>query len=343
MVIEDGNKMVKDFKDIIRSKKKSSIKQDEATGVVDNGFCKDPEDQYEENEARESRGHWKHPLDFLFSCISVSVGLGNIWRFPYLCYKNGGGAFLIIYFISMLFCGVPVFLLEVSLGQYLGVGGMNTIAQICPILKGVGIATMVMVTYYNIYYCVIVAWSLYYFVASFVSIPDLPWSTCDGWWNSPNCHIPIEDENGTVLNPMVNGTAPVEEFWDLRVLKINDGIEYGLGAMNWEMVAALFGGWFLVYLIVWRGLNQSGYIIWFTALFPYTIMLTLLVKAITLPGAIDGLRAYVHIDFSQLKNGGTWIDAATQIFFAYSVGVGALPALGSYNRFNHNCFRSAMK
>jgi len=334
--------MVKDFKDIIRSKKKSSIKQDEALGVVDNGFCKDPEDQYEENEARESRGHWKHPLDFLFSCISVSVGLGNIWRFPYLCYKNGGGAFLIIYFISMLFCGVPVFLLEVSLGQYLGSGGMTTIAQICPILKGVGIATMVMVTYYNIYYCVIVAWSLYYFVASFVSIPDLPWSTCDGWWNSPKCHIPIEDENGTVLNPMVNGTAPVEEFWDLRVLKINDGIEYGLGAMNWEMVAALFGGWFLVYLIVWRGLNQSGYIIWFTALFPYTIMLTLLVKAITLPGAIDGLRAYVHIDFSQLKNGGTWIDAATQIFFAYSVGVGALPALGSYNRFNHNCFRDAL-
>ena len=45
--------------------------------MVDNGFCKDPEEQYEENEARESRGHWKHPLDFLFSCISVSVGLGS--------------------------------------------------------------------------------------------------------------------------------------------------------------------------------------------------------------------------------------------------------------------------
>ena len=87
-------------------------------------------------------------------------------------------------------------------------------------------------------------------------------------------------------------------FFSLRVLKINDGIEYGLGAMNWEMAAALFGGWFLVYLIVWRGLNQSGYIIWFTALFPYTIMLTLLVKAITLPGAIDGLRAYVHVSTS---------------------------------------------
>ena len=92
----------------------------------------------------------------------------------------------------------------------------------------------------------------------------------------------------------------VSQFFlcSLRVLKINEGIEYGLGAMNWEMVAALFGGWFLVYMIVWRGLHQSGYIIWFTALFPYTVMLTLLVKALTLPGAIDGLRAYVNVSKS---------------------------------------------
>ena len=103
----------------------------------------------------------------------------------------------------------------------------------------------------------------------------------------------------TEIFKFIENTYPIYDFiFSLRVLKINDGIEYGLGAMNWEMVAALFGGWFLVYLIVWRGLNQSGYIIWFTALFPYTIMLTLLVKAITLPGAIDGLRAYVHVSTS---------------------------------------------
>jgi len=212
MVIEDSNKMVKDLRGFMGKSKKCKPEKLTATDV---DYHKEEENRAAvENEARESRGHWKHPLDFLFSCISVSVGLGNIWRFPYLCYKNGGGAFLIIYFISMLFCGVPVFLLEVSLGQYLGAGGMTTISKICPILKGVGIATMVMVTYYNIYYCVIVAWSLYYFVASFVSIPDLPWNTCDGWWNSEKCFIPIEDENGTVLNHIVNGTAPVEEFWE---------------------------------------------------------------------------------------------------------------------------------
>ena len=60
----------------------------------------------------------------------------DVWRFPYLCYKNGGGVFLIIYFICMLFCGVPIFLQEVAIGQYLGAGGMTMIAKICPILKG---------------------------------------------------------------------------------------------------------------------------------------------------------------------------------------------------------------
>ena len=76
---------------------------------------------------------------------------------------------------------------------------------------------------------------------------------------------------------------------------MNQGIEFGLGMIQWEMATALFGGWFLVYLIVWRGLHQSGYIIWFTALFPYTVMSVLLVRAVTLEGASAGLEAYVKV------------------------------------------------
>ena len=79
---------------------------------------------------------------------------------------------------------------------------------------------------------------------------------------------------------------------------MNDGLEFGLGNIQWEMAAALFGGWLLVYLIVWRGLHQSGYIIWFTALFPYTVMSVLLVRAVTLPGAADGLLAYVKVSIA---------------------------------------------
>ena len=55
-------------------------------------------------------------------------------------------------------------------------------------------------------------------------------------------------------------------------------------------------GWFIVYLIIRKGLHQSGYIIWFTALFPYFVMITLLIRALTLEGAIEGLKAYVHVN-----------------------------------------------
>ncbi len=76
---------------------------------------------------------------------------------------------------------------------------------------------------------------------------------------------------------------------------MNDGLESGLGGLQWELVASLLGGWTIVYLIICRGLHQSGYIIWFTALFPYVVMATLLVMALSLPGAMDGLRAYVNV------------------------------------------------
>ena len=88
-------------------------------------------------------------------------------------------------------------------------------------------------------------------------------------------------------------------FYSNRVLQINEGMEYGLGMIQWELAAALLGGWLIVYLIVWRGLHQSGYIIWFTALFPYFVMITLLIKALTLDGASAGLAAYVNVSQSK--------------------------------------------
>lgn len=303
-------------------------------------------------ESGPERGQWGNKLDFLFSCISVSVGLGNVWRFPYLCYKNGGGAFLIVYFIAMTFCGIPIFFQEVAIGQYLGSGGMTLVAQLCPLLKGVGIATMVLVFFLDIYYCVIISWTFFYLIATFSAIPSLPWDTCDGWWNTQYCfrasdNITVNQEaishhNQTVFHGHNKTTTPVEEFWEHRVLQQNLGMEHGLGGIQWELAGCLFLAWVCVYLIIWKGLHSSGKIIWFTALFPYFVMFILLVRAVTLDGAVDGLLYYVAVDWSKLQQGRTWIDGATQIFFAYSVGMGALPALGSYNKFHHDCFKDAI-
>ena len=91
------------------------------------------------------------------------------------------GAFLIVYFIAMTFCGIPIFFQEVAMGQYLGAGGMTLVSQLCPMLKGVGVATMTVVFYLDIYYCVIIAWTFFYLFAGFSSLPDLPWDTCGEW------------------------------------------------------------------------------------------------------------------------------------------------------------------
>ncbi|KAG8247121.1 hypothetical protein J6590_068743 [Homalodisca vitripennis] len=250
------------------------------------------------------------------------------------------GAFLVTYGIAMIFCGIPIFFQEVAVGQYLGAGGMTFVGQLCPLLQGCGYATMTIVFFLDIYYCIIISWTLFYLIASFTSLPSLPWETCDNWWNTEACFAPAMD--ATMVHNRTNHTnSPVEEYWDKRVLQISSGID-DLGGMQWELVGSLLLGWVLVYLIICRGLHQSGKIIWFTALFPYAVLLVLLVRGVSLPGAGDGLLYYITPRWEELLGPGPWIDGATQIFFAYSIGTGALPALGSYNKFHHNCYKDAI-
>lgn len=83
------------------------------------------------------REKWTRGIEFVLSCIGFAVGLGNIWRFPYLCYKNGGGAFLIPYFICLITGGIPIFFLEIAIGQYTSQGGI-TAWNFCPLFRGKG-------------------------------------------------------------------------------------------------------------------------------------------------------------------------------------------------------------
>uniref|UniRef100_A0A3Q3J385 Transporter n=1 Tax=Monopterus albus TaxID=43700 RepID=A0A3Q3J385_MONAL len=133
-------------------------------------------------EKMEDRGQWSNKLEFILSVAGSIIGLGNVWRFPYLCYKNGGGAFLIPYLIFLFTCGVPVFFLETALGQYTSEGGITCWRKISPLFEGLGYGTQVIVTLLNFYYIIVLAWGIFYLAFSFSQ--DLAWSSCNNTWNT---------------------------------------------------------------------------------------------------------------------------------------------------------------
>uniref|UniRef100_A0A8C5A6U3 Transporter n=1 Tax=Gadus morhua TaxID=8049 RepID=A0A8C5A6U3_GADMO len=301
-----------------------------------------PEDEAEGNHP--AREKWASKLDFVLSVAGGFVGLGNVWRFPYLCYKNGGGAFLIPYFIFLFGGGLPVFFLEVALGQFTSEGGITCWEKLCPIFTGIGYASMVIVSLLNIYYIVILAWGLYYLIQCFQ--PELPWAKCNQPWNTPRC---IEDKfranksfwlTANITN-FKNFTSPVTEFWEHNVLGISDGID-DIGPVKWDLALCLLAVWVICFFCIWKGVKSTGKVVYVTATFPFIMLIVLLIRGVTLPGASAGIRFYLYPDLERLKDPEVWIDAGTQIFFSYAICLGAMTSLGSYNKYKYNCYRDCM-
>ncbi|KAM3877893.1 sodium- and chloride-dependent neutral and basic amino acid transporter B(0+) [Diretmus argenteus] len=302
------------------------------------------------------RGNWTNKTEYLLSMIGYAVGLGNIWRFPYLAYKNGGGAFLIPYFVMLVVVGIPLFFLESSLGQFCSQGPIN-VWKAVPILQGVGVAMVSLNIIVSIYYTVIIAYSMYYMFASFQS--PLPWSDCFSWADS-NCSLtPIVKCNTTGL-PVTNWTqengtcplsniisvpvqSPSEQYWDHVVLQRSSGLDE-TGPVLWYLALCLLLCLMVIAAALLKGVKSSGKVVYFTATFPYVVILILLIRGVTLEGAKDGIDFYIgsKSNLTKLTEAQVWRDAATQTFYSLSIGGGGLMALASYNKFHNNVFQDAL-
>lgn len=276
-------------------------------------------------EPESDRAAWSGKMQFFLSIIGYSVGLGNIWRFPYLCQQNGGGAFLIPFFIMLILEGIPLFLIELGIGQKMRLGSLGVWNTIHPWLGGIGISSCVVTFFVALYYNVIITWCFYYLFNSFQY--PLPWSEC----------------------PKINGTDIAEcakssetaYFWYRTTLDAAPSID-DPGAPRWWIVICLLLSWLIVFFIVMKGIQSSGKVVYFTSMFPYVVLTIFFVRGITLKGASAGLAHMYTPKVEKLLDPTVWLDAATQVFYSFGLAFGSLIAFGSYNQPKNNCVRDVI-
>jgi solute carrier family 6 GABA transporter-like protein 1 len=285
------------------------------------------------------RDRWYGRATFLLAAIGSAVGLGNIWRFPSLVYKFGGGSFFIPYIFALFLVGIPILILEVTLGQVHQSGDIIAFGKINPRLRGIGLGSIW--SSFNIvsYYAAIVAWSVVYFFTSFQA--DLPWIV-----------TPEEEADRVMEFPTLNNTecAAVPDcaaytklgkatnfFFDLLLLN------EGQSGISWRVIIALVFVWAFIYASIFRGPAITGRVAWVTVPLPIIVLLVLLFTGISLEGSELGIEAYIgRWDLDALSDPTMWSEAVAQIFFTLGVTFGIMTAYASYNRRGQNAVEDSI-
>ncbi|CAD5211986.1 unnamed protein product [Bursaphelenchus xylophilus] len=280
------------------------------------------------------RQTWTNGIQFILTCTSYAVGLGNIWRFPAVVYKNGGGAFLIPYFCCSMIIGFPVLYLELCLGQFARAGPAVVYGRMKPAFQGIGWVMVTMSAVVTIFYNMVVAWSiLYIYVIVSGQSYDL-WSSCRHSYNTIS-------EYRTELYKNWSAMSPAEEFYENYILEKSP--ELGAFGMNWKLLGSYSVAWLLTAAALSKGTKIIGYLSYATATLPYLIMLILFGRAVFLDGAYEGMKYYIlEPDLSVVYNPNAWREAATQVCFSLSVGFGGILSFSSFNPSTQNVFRDAL-
>ncbi|GJQ81747.1 hypothetical protein Trydic_g9186 [Trypoxylus dichotomus] len=298
--------------------------------------------QNKKPSAGEKRAEWDKGVEFVLSCIAMSVGLGNIWRFPFTAYQNGGGAFLIPYIIVLIIIGRPIYYLEMCLGQFSSRNNVNMFHKLAPALKGIGYGQCLGSICVGSYYASLIAIILFYFLQSFTS--KLPWSYCrDEWLNEiTSKNITCIPSTGNQLASDGHMVSSSELYFRKEVLREKSQIDDGLGYPDWRLSLCLAFSYLVLFLITRNGIRSSGKAAYFLAIFPYVIMLCLLGRSVTLEGASNGMLYFIKPTWSKLLEAKVWYNAVTQCFFSLNIGFGTVIMFASYNKFKQNIYRDCL-
>lgn len=255
----------------------------------------------------EERDRWMNRAAFTMAAIGSAVGLGNVWRFPFVTYQNGGGAFLVPYLVALITAGIPLMILEYGLGQMMQGSAAKSFARVHTKWEWLGWWAIMAGFSITVYYAVVMAWCWGYLYHSV----SLAWK------------------------------EGAKAFFFDRFLGLTEK-PWPLGGIRWHVVLGLALTWGAIGWIVYRGVHRVGKVVMITVPLPVVLLGVFVVRGLTLPGAWEGVRYYLTPDFSKLAQPKVWLAAYSQIFFSLSLGFGILIAYASYlpkrSDVNNNAF-----
>lgn len=248
------------------------------------------------------RAEWTGQVGFILSAIGSAVGLGNIWRFPGVAYENGGGAFLIPYIVALLTAGIPILFLDYAIGHRFRGSAPLALRRLAGRLgEGIGWFQVMICVFIATYYTVVLAWAASFFVFSF----DLRWGgDAAGFFTGEYLQVA---EAPFTLDFVPAVLVPLVIMWLVTLVILGAGVVKGVQRLNVVAVPLLIAGF-----------------------------LILVVRALSLPGAAEGLNALFTPDFAALAEPGVWVAAYSQVFFSLSVAFGIMLTYSSYRRRKSN-------
>lgn len=252
---------------------------------------------------------------YLFALIGYAIGIGNVWRFPYVVAQNGGGAALVAYIVCAVLVACPLFLYEMIMGQHIRLSTIRCYDKVRPRWKALGIASGLMLFVILCYYGMVIAYTLPYI------------------WNS-------------LKDPLPWIATGAESFWLNFVLNTVDEQSEtvgGLGAAQGNLVASLFVFWIIVFMTVGFGREVLAKITYVTVLLPVFLVVVLVLRTAFLEGAGDGVAFYIgRFEVEYLWNARTWAAACGQALFSMSPGLGTVITYSSYAKPKEDVYRACL-
>ncbi|KAK6740062.1 hypothetical protein RB195_008499 [Necator americanus] len=301
------------------------------------------------------RGNWNTKTEYMLAAVGFTFGIGNLWRFPFLIFQHGGVAFFIPYLIALVVAALPMFFMEMVLGQFSSLAAIS-VWNVVPLFKGVGVAMVLISAIVAVYLNIVSAWSLFYFFNS-ISF-SLPWSNCANSWSGLNCslgtRISCTESNGTLLvngsciiqqantTIVISGTNPQSipslRYFHEDVLMLSNGFTQ-VGTLNWYLGICVLLSWLAVFACLFQGVKSSGKVVYVVVVLPFIIMIVLLARLLTLEGSRVALWHFLRPDWFVLRDLTVWGEAAVHAFYSVSCCIGGLYTTSSYNRFHNNLFK----